>query len=102
MWNGGKDNTNLYVNFCAYGARGSGVKMTEGWKKNLVENRLTVLSSMKRSLEEDADFFIRNAPEALYNEEYNYFNLNGGRHRAALFVFENYYKMPVMIVIINL
>lgn len=97
LWNGGKDNTNLYVNFCAYGARGSGVKMTEGWKKNLVENRLTVLSAMKRSLEEDADFFIRNAPEALYNEEYNYFNLNGGRHRAALFVFENYYKMPVMI-----
>lgn len=97
LWNGGDDCSPLYVNFCAYGARNSGVKMTEGWKRNLIENRLTVLSAMKKSLEEDFDFFMRNAPEAVYNSEFNYFNMNGGRHRAALFVFENFYKMPVVI-----
>ncbi len=89
--------TQYYIDFCSYGAVGSGVEMTEGWKKNLISNRLVVLDEMKKSLETDYDFFNRNAPKAVWNQEKRYFNLNEGRHRAALFVYEKRYTMPVAI-----
>ncbi len=98
LWGGVKLNkTQYYIDFCSYGAVGSGVEMTEGWKKNLISNRLVVLDEMKKSLETDYDFFNRNAPKAVWNQEKRYFNLNEGRHRAALFVYEKRYTMPVAI-----
>lgn len=97
LWGGESDKTQYYIDFCSYGAIGSGVEMTEGWKKNLISNRLVVLDEMKKSLETDYDFFTRNAPKAVWNQEKRYFNLNEGRHRAALFVYEERYTMPVRI-----
>lgn len=95
LWDGGEDRTEWYIDFCSYGARNNNIKITEKWKQNLIDNRLIVLSAMKKSLEQDFDFFYRNPPEGLWNDDKNYFNLNGGRHRAALFVYENFYTMPL-------
>ena len=97
LWEGGEDKTDLYIDFCSLGAHGSNVDITPGWKKNLISSRLSVLASMKAAFEQDGDFFYRNAPEVIINREDNYFNLNGGRHRAALFVYNNCYTMPVKV-----
>lgn len=95
LWDGGEDKTEWYIDFCSYGARNNHVEITPRWAKNLIDNRLTVLAAMKKSLEQDFKFFYRNPPEGIWNEEKGYFNLNGGRHRAALFVYQNFYTMPL-------
>ncbi len=97
LWDGGEDKTKWYIDFCSYGARNNNVEITQRWKQNLIDNRLIVLTAMKKSLEQDFNFFYRNPPEGIWNEEKGYFNLNGGRHRAALFVYENFYTMPLEI-----
>lgn len=95
LWDGGDDNTEWYIDFCSYGARNNHVKITDRWKQNLIDNRLVVLSAMKKSMEQDFEFFYRNPPQGIWNPKQKYFNLNGGRHRAALFVYQNYYTMPL-------
>lgn len=95
LWNGGEDKKEWYIDFCSYGARNNNVAITQRWKENLVDNRLIVLTAMKRSLEQDFEFFYRNPPEGIWNDQKGYFNLNGGRHRAALFVYEDFYTMPL-------
>lgn len=97
LWDGGEDKTKWYIDFCSYGARNNNVEITQRWSQNLIDNRLTVLAAMKKSLEQDFEFFYRNPPEGLWNDKRKYFNLNGGRHRAALFVYENFYTMPLEI-----
>ena len=97
FYRGGKENIKFYIDFCSIGAKGSHVQITDGWKNNLINNRLVVVGEMRKKMEQDYDFFIKNAPEVEYNSTFNYFNLNGGRHRAALFVFENKDTMPLKI-----
>ena len=97
LWDGGEDKTRWYIDFCSYGARNNNVDITPRWEQNLIDNRLTVLTAMKKSLEQDFAFFYRNPPEGLWNENLKYFNLNGGRHRAALFVYQGFFTMPLKI-----
>lgn len=72
-----------YIEFCCEAAENTGeIKITERWKQNVVSNRLDVFQNMDTAYELDKDFFIRNAPQAEWNEA-GYFNLLGGKHRAA-------------------
>ena len=75
-----------YVDFCCEAAKNVGnFKITDRWKENVISNRLDVFRNMDSAYELDKDFFIRNAPSAEWNDN-GYFNLLGGKHRAAFLV----------------
>lgn len=85
-----------YINeYCIYTAPES-VEITDGWKMNVVRNRAMIFEQMNLASELDADFFVRNAPEAVWNEK-GYFNLTSGKHRACFFAAKDYKYMPVKI-----
>lgn len=94
---GDKDSsTEYYVDtFCTESAP-KGVKITQKWKENVVRNRSMILENMNLASELDPDFFIRNAPEAEWNEK-GYFNLTSGKHRAAFFAAKQYKYVPLKI-----
>lgn len=87
-----------YLNFCISSALSQGdINITEAWKENVLANREMVFQQMNMAYELDASFFIRNAPGAEWNSENGYFNLTGGKHRAAyLFAKGNKY-IPLRI-----
>lgn len=85
-----------YINeYCIYTAPES-VEITEGWKMNVVRNRAMIFEQMNIASEIDGDFFIRNAPEAVWNEK-GYFNLTSGKHRACFFASKGYKYMPLKV-----
>lgn len=85
-----------YINeYCIYTAPPS-IKITEGWKNNVMQNRAMIFEQMRLSHELDADFFIRSAPEAVWNQQ-GYFNLTSGKHRAAFFAATGQMFLPTKI-----
>lgn len=85
-----------YVNeYCEYTAPEE-VKITDGWKKNVIRNRLMILEQMNAANELEPDFFTRNAPTAVWNPK-GYFNLTSGKHRAAFFAAKHYKYIPLKI-----
>lgn len=95
----GKNSTykDQYMDFCIYTAELNNITITESWKENILNSRNIVYSEMCKSLELNSDFFIKNAQIAIWNNEYGYFNLNGGRHRASFFCEKNYEFMPLKV-----
>lgn len=75
-----------YLNFCIDNAKREKIETTDAWKQNVLRNRRNVYDQMSYYWTLDRDFFIRNAPEVRWNEEMKYFNLTGGKHRAAYMV----------------
>jgi len=71
-----------YLAFCRENARRDRVETTEAWSRNVLRNRYHVFTQMERYLASDRSFFVRNAPEAEWNEK-GFFNLKSGKHRAA-------------------
>lgn len=85
-----------YINeYCIYTAPTS-IEITDGWKKNVVQNRAMIFEQMNLSHELDPDFFIRSAPEAKWNLR-GYFNLTSGKHRAAYFAATGQKFLPTKI-----
>ena len=85
-----------YINeYCIYTAPPR-IKITEGWKDNVIRNRLMILEQMNAANELEPDFFIRNAPTAVWNPK-GYFNLTSGKHRAAFFAASNYKYIPLKL-----
>lgn len=58
------------------------IEVTDAWKKNVVNNRIQIYEQMKAAMDLDTDFFVRNAAEAVWNDQKGYFNLVSGKHRA--------------------
>lgn len=86
-----------YLDFCCNAAATVGqIEITDGWKQYTLRNRSIIYEQMSISLELDFNFFIRNAPNAVYNIK-GYFNLKSGKHRAAFFVSRNFKYMPLKI-----
>lgn len=86
-----------YQKYCEQAAlQVKDILTTENWKKNVIQNRIDIFWQMQQSLEIDFDFFIRNPITAIYNIK-GYFNLTGGKHRAAFFIAHNYSYIPVKI-----
>lgn len=79
-----------YLAFCERSAVKNHVKITAAWKRNVLRNRHNVYMQMQQYLSVDSGFFIRNAPEAEWNES-GYFNLKSGKHRSAFLASK---KMP--------
>lgn len=68
--------------FIVYTARRNGdYAVTERWKENVIQNRAMVHEQMNLAWELDREFFVRNAPEAVWNSQ-GHFNLTSGKHRA--------------------
>jgi len=80
-------NPDFYVeDFIAYTARRNGdYATTERWKQNVIQNRTMVHEQMNLAWELDRAFFVRNAPEAVWNAQ-GHFNLISGKHRATFLV----------------
>ena len=62
----------------------------------MIKNRADVFANMNESLERDFDFFVRNAPNAKWNEN-GYFNLVSGKHRAAFWVAKGRHYIPLRV-----
>lgn len=89
-------NPEYYIDeYCIYTAPKE-VTITEGWKKNVVRNRLMILEQMNAANELEPNFFLRNAPTAIWNSK-GYFNLTSGKHRAAFFAAKNYKYIPLRV-----
>lgn len=88
---------NQYMDFCIYTAKLNNINITEMWKENIIKSRHIVYTEMCKSLEMDNEFFINNAQVAVWNREYKYFNLNGGRHRVSFLCEKNYEVVPLKI-----
>lgn len=87
----------MYLDFCMRAAEAMGsIKITEAWKENVIKNRANVYYNMNESLERDSDFFIRNAPEARWNND-GHFNLVSGKHRATFYIAKGKRFIPCKI-----
>lgn len=76
-----------YMQFCIDSAKNSDwIEITDAWKQNVVKNRAQIYEHMMNSMDLEPNFFIRNAPKCTYDQRRCLFNLNSGKHRAALFV----------------
>ncbi|MCR5651316.1 MAG: hypothetical protein K6F86_09075 [Lachnospiraceae bacterium] len=75
----------VYLEYCTESAINNGISVTEAWKANVIKNRSSVYEHMSHAAELEADFFVRNAVNAIYDKEQGLFNLNSGKHRAAFF-----------------
>lgn len=80
-------NPYFYVeDFIVYTAQRNGqYATTERWKENVIQNRTMVHEQMNLAWELDREFFVRNAPEAVWNPK-GHFNLTSGKHRATFLV----------------
>ncbi len=75
-----------YLDYCISAVRfKEGFEVTDRWKQNVINNRSMVFEHMSHSYELDPSFFVRNAPEVIYDSKERVFNLNSGKHRAAFF-----------------
>lgn len=85
-----------YMKFCEDSARNTNqIKITEGWRKNVIKNRSSVYSHMTEAMELNGDFFINNAANAIWNHDEGVFNLNSGKHRAAFFASKRRKYIPL-------
>lgn len=83
--------------YCVYTAELAGrIKTTDAWKQNVFRNRAQIYREMNLSLQIEAGFFLRNAPEARWNDK-GYFNLVSGKHRASFFAAKQYYYIPLRV-----
>ena len=73
------------------------ISVTDAWKDNVIENRTQIYEQMKEALDLDADFFIRNAAEAEWNNEKKYFNLVSGKHRCTFLAAMGKRYIPIKI-----
>ena len=98
-WFAGK-NTDGYLSYvreyCEYNASKLGVKTSERWRQNVLQNRSGVYEQMSINLETYPDFFIKNAPEAVWNKR-GYFNLLGGKHRTSFLLSRGFRLIPLQI-----
>ena len=57
-----------YIKFCVDSAKSSQwIETTESWKQNVLRNRTEIYERMSNSVELESGFFIRNAPNVVYN-----------------------------------
>lgn len=69
--------------YCEFTARlQKKITITDAWRDNVIRNRSQIYEKMSESMNLDADFFVRNAPEAVWNDERHIFNLTSGKHRS--------------------
>lgn len=86
-----------YIDFCSKAAESVGqIEVTDDWKMYTIKNRSMIYEQMTQSLELDFDFFVRNAPNATFNNR-GYFNLISGKHRAAFFTAKKLRYMPLKL-----
>lgn len=84
--------------YCIFTAKLNGhIEITKGWKENVLKNRAIIYEQMNLFLQIDKDFFCRNAPEAVWNEEEGYFNLTSGKHRCSFLVSRRFRFIPLKI-----
>lgn len=86
-----------YLEYCEMAAKEmDAFTITDAWKKNVIRNRAEVYHQMNHAFLFQKDFFVRNAPDAEWNES-GYFNLKSGKHRAAFFAARKLMYIPVRI-----
>lgn len=85
-----------YLDFCIEAAKRRNVVITEAWKENVVRNRANVYVNMNDDLQRNYDFFIKNAPHAIWNNK-GYFNLDSGKHRATFLLSKGRRYIPLRI-----
>lgn len=88
-----------YLNeYCIFTAKLNGnIEITEGWKANVLKNRAIIYEQMNLFLQIDKEFFVRNAPEAIWNEKEKWFNLISGKHRCSFLVSRGFRFIPLRI-----
>lgn len=95
--NGKKDASyDRYMEYCILESSKE-INITESWKRNVIKNRANVYEHMKQSLELESDFFVRNAPNAKWNQDKGIFNLQSGKHRAAFWASLGRYYIPLRL-----
>lgn len=84
--------------YCEYTARlQKKITITDAWKDNVIKNRSQIYEKMSESMNLDADFFVRNAPEAVWNDERHIFNLTSGKHRSTFLAAKGMKYIPLKI-----
>ena len=71
--------------------------VTDSWKENVIKNRIQIYEEMCECLNLDFDFFIRNAPEAIWNDEKHIFNLTNGKHRSTFLASKGIKYIPLKV-----
>lgn len=90
-----KASVDYYMDYCEKAAAAlDSFKVTEAWKRNVIENRTEICNEMNNSYYFKQSFFIDNAPHVIWNEK-GYFNLNSGKHRTAFWASKKMMFMPV-------
>lgn len=86
-----------YMDYCTESVKHNGeFEITDRWKANVLKNRADVYNHMNQALERDTDFFLRQAPRAIWNSD-GYFNLVSGKHRAAYLTAKGKQYIPLRI-----
>ena len=76
-----------YIQFCEKAALSQEkIDITKSWRRNVLRNRSSLYDQMSKLMEIDPEFFIRNAPSAIWNGERKYFNLISGKHRTSFLI----------------
>lgn len=87
-----------YLNYCMNAARCIGeIRITKKWKENVLSNRAEVFTNMHYMMNTSPDFFTKNAPDAVWDDEGKKFHLKSGKHRTAFLLAAGCNYVPVKI-----
>ncbi|MDR0378627.1 MAG: hypothetical protein LBI62_01525 [Candidatus Accumulibacter sp.] len=83
--------------YCISAAKSANfIAHTEKWKSNILNNRRMVYERMRINEELSSSFFEEHTVSATWNER-GYFNMAGGKHRAAYLLHKNRMLIPLTI-----
>lgn len=84
--------------YCIYTAElQKKIVITDAWKENVINNRRQIFEKMSEAMNLDKNFFLRNAPQAVWNQEKKYFNLTSGKHRSTFLAAKGMRYIPLRI-----
>lgn len=85
-----------YVALCQKGAESENLKITEGWKRYVLENRRNIYEQMYLKYEFEPEYFWENAPRVTLNGE-RHFIIETGKHRVCFLVAIGMTSIPVCL-----
>ena len=85
-----------YIELCEEGARSENVKITEGWRQYVLDNRMNIFEQMRWKYDHYPIFFVQQAPRARWNKK-GYFNLCTGKHRVCFLIAMGKTSIPIKI-----
>ena len=85
-----------YLDLCQKGARSENLKITNGWKEYVLQNRRDIFEQMYLKYEFEPNYFLEHAPKVRWSSN-GFFTIETGKHRVCFLISAGTLNIPVRI-----